>query len=388
MILARYLAREIWISTAFVLAALLSLFFVIDLLRAIEDVGGTANYGWSSAAMYVALQLPATGYLLMPVAALIGTIYALAQFASNSEFTIMRVSGMGTREAIRAVLRGSALLVIATFVIGEFVAPPAEDVAQKLRLAQLGRAAATDFRSGFWIKDLVRDDDGAVTGTRFVNAGRVLPSGVLQDVTLYEFDAQMRLQTLSRAKTAAYARGVGWTLNDIDETRFVSETRPDGLFAHQPMVYRTEVRHEPTRVWAAELDPNVFESVFVDPQKMSTWTLWKYIDHLRETRQSAARHEIALWQKAVYPLAVAIMVLLGLPFAYMHVRSGGVSLKIFVGIMLGVGFFLFNNLAANLGVLNGWPPVFTATLPSAVALALALAWLTFVSRRQAWSWKG
>ena len=38
------------------------------------------------------------------------------------------------------------------------------------------------------------------------------------------------------------------------------------------------------------------------------------------------------------------MVGLALPFAYLHARSGGVSLKVFVGIMLGISFVLLNNV--------------------------------------------
>ena len=109
---------------------------------------------------------------------------------------------------------------------------------------------------------------------------------------------------------------------------------------------------------------------------------------MKQTRQNAAKHEIALWQKAVYPLSVGIMMLLALPFAYLHVRSGGVSMKIFAGIMLGVAFFLLNNLTSNLGLLRGWRPAATALLPVTIALAIALAWLALVERKVAWRiWK-
>ncbi|HEU4622864.1 MAG TPA: LPS export ABC transporter permease LptG [Burkholderiaceae bacterium] len=387
MILARYLAREIWLAVGFVLLALLALFFIIDLLRAIDEVG-RASYGVRDAAVFVALQLPSTAYLLMPVAALIGTIYALAQFAASSEFTIMRVSGLSTRRAVGAVLRAGAWLVLATFLVGEYVAPRAEDLAQKLRLAQLGRAASTDFRSGFWIKDLVTLDGGDIVGTRFVNAGQVLPDGTLRDVKLYEFDSRMRLESVSVAESADYSGGVGWTLHNVRETRFLADRGAGGPFANRELVRRTETSVQSSRVWTAKLDPNVFTSAFITPQRMSTMALWKYVSHLKQTRQSAAKHEIALWQKAVYPLGVAIMMLLALPFAYLHVRSGGVSLKIFAGIMLGVGFFLLSNLSSNLGLLRNWNPAATALLPVGVALAVASIWLSLVERKIRWlPWK-
>jgi lipopolysaccharide export system permease protein len=50
------------------------------------------------------------------------------------------------------------------------------------------------------------------------------------------------------------------------------------------------------------------------------------------------------------------MIALALPFAYLSARSGGVSLKVFVGIMLGVSFVLVNNVFRHLGLLGNWTP--------------------------------
>ena len=85
-----------------------------------------------------------------------------------------------------------------------------------------------------------------------------------------------------------------------------------------------------------------------------------YVQHLRENRQESARYEIALWNKIIYPFAVLVMMVLALPFAYMNVREGGVSTKIFAGIMLGLGFHLFNRLFGHLGQLAAWPPILAA----------------------------
>ncbi len=50
----------------------------------------------------------------------------------------------------------------------------------------------------------------------------------------------------------------------------------------------------------------------------------------------------------------------------MHARAGGVSLKVFGGIMLGISFVLLNNVAGHLGLLRDWTPWMVAALPSAV----------------------
>jgi lipopolysaccharide export system permease protein len=72
------------------------------------------------------------------------------------------------------------------------------------------------------------------------------------------------------------------------------------------------------------------------------------------------------------------MVALALPFAYLHGRSGGISIKVFGGIMLGISFVLLNNVAGHLGLLKNWTPWAVAATPSLIYLGLsmaAFAWL-------------
>jgi lipopolysaccharide export system permease protein len=114
---------------------------------------------------------------------------------------------------------------------------------------------------------------------------------------------------------------------------------------------------------------------------MSGWDLAQYIRHLAENRQQTERYEIAFWGKLFYPWAVLVMMVLALPFAFLHVRAGGVSLKIFTGVMIGVAFYGLNKLFAHLGLLNTWPPIIVAALPSLVVLALAMSSLYWIERR-------
>ena len=65
--------------------------------------------------------------------------------------------------------------------------------------------------------------------------------------------------------------------------------------------------------------------LLVAPERMSLWTLFSYVQHLRENRQESGRYEIALWNKIVYPFAILVMMVLALPFAYYQQRAGGVG---------------------------------------------------------------
>ena len=74
------------------------------------------------------------------------------------------------------------------------------------------------------------------------------------------------------------------------------------------------------------------------------------------------------------------MVALALPFAYLHARAGGISLKVFGGIMLGISFILLNKLSGHIGMLQGWVPWLAAAAPSLLYLGISLAAFAWLVR--------
>lgn len=372
--LQRYLWREIAAATAFVAFALLALFSFFDLINEIEEVGA-GGYQLAQAFGYVALSLPSRAYELAPIAALIGTIYALAQFASNSEFTAMRAAGLGRRQALATIASIGLVFALLTALVGEGLAPPSERLAQKLRLTSMGASAGGQFRSGLWLKDSVRDKAGEVERLRFVNIGELMPDGTLRDVRVFEFDPQMRLSELVEARSAQYVPPDAWRLENVDSTRFDEMNLPGDA----PLV-RTAQAHEAQRLWRSELTPSLLGVLLVQPDRMSALALYRYVQHLHENRQNAAQYEIALWKKLVYPLAVIVMMALALPFAYLQARAGGIGYKVFAGVMLGIAFHFLNGLFSHLGLLNTWPALVSVSIPSIAAFVLALGMLAWVDR--------
>ncbi|HXY05731.1 MAG TPA: LPS export ABC transporter permease LptG [Burkholderiaceae bacterium] len=380
--LRRYLWREIATATLFVLLALLGIFALFDLINQLRDLG-RANYQIGHVLAFVALLTPAHAYELMPIAALIGTIYALSKLAANSEFTIMRVSGMTTRRLADAVLWVGLGLVALAYVFGELIAPPAEDLAQRFRSRAIGVAIGQEFRSGVWVRDLVHGRDGQPDRLRFVNVAQVNADGTVNSWRIFEFDPELHLRSMSTAASGTYESGRGWLLADVVDTQLPpveAQANPASPVAQLPQE-GTRVVHEPLRLWQSDLTPAIFGVLLVQPERQSAYSLYHYIGHLTQNHQRTDRYEIALWKKLFYPLVCVVMMALALPFAYLHVRAGTVSLKIFAGIMIGVLFYAINKLFSHLGMINTWPPVVVAGLPALVALACALAALYWVERR-------
>jgi lipopolysaccharide export system permease protein len=386
-ILQRYFAVSIIQSVAFVLVAFLALQAFMDLTGELPSVGKN-GYATQHAFLYVLIQLPSHVYEVMPLAALIGTIYTMAQFAATSEFTIMRASSMSTAMAGAMLFRIGIGLVLFTFMFGELIAPRTAPLAEKIRLSARGAAVSAEFRSGLWTKDIVKSEgmSGAVTGSRFFNVREVRPDGELLGVRLYEFDTSFRLRSLIEAKRATFQGENIWRLFDVSENLFTNPAllAPGGSataennFAQATSAVTT-VRSA-SKDLASEITPRILSVASSDPERMSAYELAVYTRHLQENRQETERFKIAFWKKLVDPLAIFVMMTMALPFAYLHTRAGGVSLKIFAGIMIGVSFMLVNTLFSHLGLLSTWPAFVTAVAPSLLYLGLALGALWWVER--------
>ena len=356
IVLRKYIAREIYAATLLVLVAFLMLFAFFDLVNELNDLG-KGNYRLQHALLFVLLSLPGHVYELAPIAVLIGTLYALSQLAANSEYTVMRVSGLSPYAAGAALARIGVVFVVLTFAFGELVTPFAERAAQQLRLSSMRALVAQEFRSGLWVKDELR----------FVNVREVLPDASLKGVKVYDFDSDYRLRSLSYAERGEFMQDNTWRLSAVAETRF------DDAGA-------SVSRHAQTE-WRSVLTPELLSVLLVQPEKMSAVNLYQFTRHLSENRQQTDRYEIAMWKKVLYPFATLVMMALALPFAYVHVRAGGVGVKIFSGIMLGVLFHLLNGLSSSIGVIQNWAPFYSAVLPSVLFLFGAMAMMWWVERR-------
>lgn len=354
--LRRYLVREILAATALVFVALLMLFAFFDLVDQIGDLG-QGSYRLRQILIFVLFSVPNHVYELFPIAVLIGTLFALAQLVASSEYTVMRTSGVSlTRMSVMLASVG-LMFAVAAFVVGEFIAPPAEEFAQRLRAQAVTGLVAQEFRSGLWVKD----------GKSFINVQEVMPDTTLKGVMIYNFDDNSHLRSVSFAKGGVYQGGRRWLLKDVVRTTFEGG--------------KTDVSAIPEESWQSVLDPDLLNTLLVQPEQMSAWSLYTYAQHLRENHQKASRYEIALWAKLMYPLAVMAMMVLALPFAVYQKRQGGVGAKIFTGIMLGLAFYFLNRLFAHLGLLNEWSPVLSAVFPTLMFLGIAVSMMWWQERR-------
>ena len=377
--LQRYIASEIFRSVLLVLLAFVALLAFFDLMTELKSVG-QGEYRMPHAFMYIGLGIPRYVNLFMPIAVLIGTILTLVQFASRSEFTIMRASSMSTLMIGWTLFKIGIVYVLVTALFGEVIAPITSEMADHLRVEKLGGTGSQEFRSGQWTKDRILSHgvDGEVIGTRILNV-REIGNGEMTGIRAYEFDRDFHLATMISATRAEYKGGNVWRLIDVSETRFANAVL-DRNASHEAIGAAVHVAHLPSKDMVSEITPQILRVSAADPDNMTAYRLALYSIHLVENGQNTALYDIAFWKKVINPFANLVMIALALPFAYLHTRTGGTSLKAFIGIMIGVSFVLIKNLFSYLGLLKSWPPFFIAVLPSLLYLAAAMIMLRWAER--------
>ena len=352
---------ELLWAIGFVALAFLALFAFFDLIEELPALGQRSpfdpalEYGLWQALLYVALQLPSHLYELLPIAVLIGAVFGLVRLAQSSEFTILRTSGLGPGLALRQMLVLGMAFAALTFVLGDYVAPWSDRQAQQLKATFEGQIRLG--QTGAWLKE--RGAQRQVS----VNVAALEGPNDLRGVRLFEFDADGRItRTLSAERaTVVPERGL-WQLHQVQLHQFDTQADPP----------RLQVQQLPSLDWPTGLSADMVSVALLRPERMSAWGLYQYIEHLQANNQATQRYEIELWRKLFFPLSCVVMVVLALPFAYLHFRSKGLAAYVFVGVMLGLSFVLLSNMFVYIGNLLAWRPWLAAAAPALLYSAASL----------------
>ena len=367
-VITRHLTKEILSSCLLLLLGLMLLFALFDLVKQAGYIG--SNYSIWTAVKLAILILPTRAYQVLPIAVLLGAVYTLSRWARDSEFTVLRTSGLSPWLLARMLFVPGILMVVITYALGEWLAPTTYQMYGTMQAQALNRSvSARGYASGVWLKDIYRDNHDAVLNVRFLNVSDFKPGKEVRTGSwrVFEFTPdQKRLLRIIHAKSGAYVDGRGWRLDNV-----VVKTLPPVAIDATAMVEKATTLSYPEMLLPSQMKPDVLGVLSIKPEYMSAHGLWMYIEHLKETKQTADRYSVTMWNKVFYPLAIFAMLALAMPFAYLNVRSGGMSLKIFGGLMIGIVFYALNNVFSFLGVINTWPPFMSAILPTLAMLGMA-----------------
>lgn len=343
--LDRYIGITVFVAILAVLGVILGL---AELFAFVDQLGQiTETYTLVDALKFVALTAPSRAYDMLPMAALIGCLVGLGSLASNSELTIMRAAGVSLQRIVWAVMKPMLVLMFAGILVGEYVVPYTETMAQSGRaLAQSGDGAQSS-KSGLWHRQ----------GREFIHINVVRPDGVLLGVTRYDFDDAHRLQTASFARTATF-RDNQWVLDSVTTTILHAEQK------------RSEVVSKPSEIWNIQLSPQLLNTVVMEPEALSITGLWSYIHYLQDQGLSSNRYWLAFWTKILQPAVTAALVLMAISFIFGPLRSVTLGQRVFTGVLVGFTFRIAQDLLGPSSQVFNFPPLLAVLVPAAICAFL------------------
>lgn len=344
-ILNRYIAWEIIKSTTLAALVLLTLVNVFTLSDELRDLG-KGSYGLKQVFLYVALTSPRNLFELMPSSALVGSMFALGAMANHSELVVMRTSGVSMFKLIWAILRAGLIIVISSTILGEFIAPAAEQSAQLLKTTAQNNQIASWSQHGFWIRD----------GDSFINIRKIPQQNEIGDIQIFELDSKRKLRFATKASQATYTDGE-WQLKDIHQSEF----KPQHINTH----------YSESAAWSSILDPDLLSIVIVDPGHLSTTELSRFVKFMKQNGQKSDSFELAFWNRIMNPIATLVMLLLAVPFILGHARFVHMGQRVIIGVIIGLVFYLFDKMFGNVGLVYELNPIFAATFPVILFFLLA-----------------
>jgi lipopolysaccharide export system permease protein len=359
--LRRLIYGEVLVAVAFVTLSFLALFFFFDFVDELQNVGKNGGaYQAIHAFYYVLLLIPSHLYELLPISVLIGTIFVMARLAQSSEFTILRTSGLGPTLALRNLMGLGLAFVLLTFAVGDYLSPFCDRYGQLLKSRYLGQI--TVGQTGAWLRERQEDRSFAV------NVTTLTPEGNPKGIRIFEFNKDGQWVALTKAEVGLLSNDDAWDLRSVERDE-LSRSQGESKLIRR---YADSLR------WPTSITSEMVSVALLKPERMGTLDLFQYIRHLNVNGQTTQRFEIEFWKKVFYPLSCLVMVVLALPFAYLHFRSGNIASHVFGGVLAGISFFLLNNVFSYVGNINSWAPWFAAAAPGllyTLASLAAFGWL-------------
>jgi lipopolysaccharide export system permease protein len=348
-VLARYVMRAVIGYTLLVLVVLMVLSGLYLLITQQDEIG-TGTYTATSALLYVGLNLPQSAFDMLPIASLIGALLSLGNLSRSMELVVIRAAGVSVARIAVWVLTAGVLLMAATWTLGEYVAPPMEQYGREMKMFQKFHDYSMASNRGAWAKD----------GDTVFAVQRQSAENSYGGVYVFQFNAQRRLVSVGRANSASIDAQNRWELSDYRQSRFDGD--------------RVVASREGATSLKTNLSAEFLGLAAVKPESMPVSGLFSYARHLKRNGLDAHAVETALWARIARTVAVAIIVVLAVPFAFGPMRSTGTGGRTVVGIMIGVVFLLLARLMDSSGAIFGLSPIVIGWLPTAVlALITSIA---------------
>ncbi|RUP10927.1 LPS export ABC transporter permease LptG [Hyphomicrobium sp.] len=348
--LTRYIAKLFFVAIASTLAVCALLIFMIDFVELLRQSSKFGSVPVTTLVGIALLRLSAYVEFLIGFAVLVGTISALIYLNRKSELAVMRAGGMSVWQFLAPGIAVGLLVGIFGVTVYNPLAARGRAKSEQVFAKAFGndtnllRAQG----GGSWITQNGVDGESVLGAAAATNRGLTL-NGVM----IFAYDRDGHFAERVDANAAELKDGY-WQLTDAWVSRLGQQ--PEKFNSYLVSTYLT-----PDRVQEA------LGTVF----SVSFWDLPELIEAAEKAKLSTERLKVQYESLLVRPLLCVAMVLLAATVSLRSFRSGGIQTMVTTGMIGGVGFFLFSEIARQIGIAGLAPAWAAAWLPVALVLIIA-----------------
>lgn len=343
-LLDRYVQAAAFRAYVLVAAVLATLFSLLEFVEQLASVG-QGHYGLGNALAYVLLTAPYRLLQVTPISMLLGSLLALGALGRTSELTALRSLGTSEIRILGSIVGLTIPIVLALFLLAEFVIPSAQRLAQEQRSSAVSSLRSED---SFWAQG-----DG-----QYLNVQQFENGDVPRNIDIYAFDNGGSLTSFIHADRADIRPDGNWLLTDVVRKR---------VYFSQ---FRTE--HLASFSWPSFISAEQTQLLLLPPESMPPIALYRYVRVLERRHQRATRYEQELWAKVSFPLSMVSMIMIAAPFVFAPNRPQGAGNQVTIGVAVGIVFSLVQQITDHVDLLFDLSPAATALVPSLLLMALAV----------------
>ncbi len=353
-VISRYISYRFLRNFTLLLLGMAAFSLTFELMEEADNILSRVDGDLTALLRYSALRLPDILSQMVPIAALLGTLFTLSILMHHREIVAVWGGGVSIAGVMRGLLPVGLILVVAQFALNDRAVPET--------LAQLHAWGVGNIERGGYANGL-----GPTFWLRSGNDIIALPADAAREQRLVDLRIFRRDQDgmLIEQIDAASARRDGevWTLSDVT----LQTVNP-------PAITRV-----PTLGWDGRIDIENMDALSRDLKELRIHQIWALIQNEGFGQRPTNLYRTWLNYRIASAISPLMMVLLVVALAQRFHRTGAFVRLMALTVAIGFGFFIFENASLAMGEAGFLPPWIAAWSPM-IALACLIG--AFVARAE------
>lgn len=343
-----YITRKFLGTFFYAIALILSIAIVFDISENLDEFLSKDAPPKAIIFDYYFNFVPYFANLFSPLFTFIAVIYFTSKMAYNTEIIAILSAGVSFRRLMRPYLVSAFVLASFSFVLGNFIIPPANKTMNDFRYQYI------DSRRAISERNIHRQIEKGV----FIYMKTFTSNNIGTQFTLEKFeDGQLREKLT--------ARSIRWDENSEKWviTNAWKRTIQDDHEIVESNIYRMDT--------TLNMSPEDFQYVKNEMESLNTPQLIKEIDKLNMRGVNAIDFEIEKHKRFANPFSAFILTLIGVGLASRKMK-GGLGLHLGLGLLLSFSYILFMQISTVFAISGTTPVGLAIWVPNIIFSLIAL----------------